>query len=537
MVLRHLREFWRGWDVDVLIGRGKASAVRHLCRTVYERDVDAPPDRGVYTRVEDLGWFENYTCDPRYPQTKPTNCLKEVFGIEPQLTLFFYSFPRAGQSPAREYLEQIANGRKVLALHYQGNTSEGKKNLPHEVAAAVCTFARRCGWVTVILDWDRRTPLADGVHVFNPGADHPVWGGSGTGDAAAIAALIEAADLFVGVDSGPLHVAMGVASTPAIGVWLEHSPVQFCDLGGHVLHLVPENWRTKPPVNGDSGVSAFMAGYYKLREYGIGAGMHPGTGKALIEELAVRMGSDPQPDSGLLSWGGWWLHPDNVYQDLIVVQDVFDRDAYQLRHLPSNVGPGEVVVDIGAHIGAFARKWGRKNPAAKIYCVEVCPENLPALRANVGDVATIQQAACTYETGPLALLNACYSNCESTGGSTVVPDNGGALLAPQDAGRYLEDRRPIERVTLEEIMSVLKVDHIDVLKLDCEGSEYSILKHSPAVHDGRVRFILGEYHGVARWNEFRARVFPGWDYGHMFESGECGIFHLRNPHPCPSPPT
>lgn len=533
VVLRHLHEFWRDWDVDVLIGRGKASAVRHLCRRVYEEGVDAAPDRGVYSRVENLGWYENYSRDPRYPQTKPTNCLKEVFGIEPQSHLYFYSFPRAGQSPAREYLEQIANGRKKLVLHYQGNTSETKKNLPHEVAAAVCTFARRCGWVVVILDWDRRTPLADNVHVFNPGAEHPIWGGSGTGDAGAIAALIEASDLFVGVDSGPLHVAAGVSSTPAIAVWLEHLPVQFCDLGEHVLHLVPDNWRSKPPVNGDPGVSAFMAGWYRLRQYGIGAGMHPGTGKALIEELAARMGSDPQPDNGLLSWGGWWLHPDNVYQDLIVVQDVFDRDAYQLRHLPSDVGPGEVVVDIGAHIGAFARKWHGKNPEAKIYCVEVCPENLPALRANVGDFAVIQQAACTYDTGPLALLNACYSNCESTGGSTVVSDTGGTLLAPQDVGRYLEDRRPIQRVTLEQIMSALAVDHIDVLKLDCEGSEYSILEHSPAVHDGRVRFVLGEYHGVARWNEFRARVFPGWDYGHMFESGECGIFHLRSPHPCP----
>lgn len=725
VVLRHLHEFWRDWDVDVLIGRGKAPAVRHLCRRVYEEGVDAAPDRGVYSRVENLGWYENYSRDSRYPQTKPTNCLKEVFGIEPQSHLFFYSFPRAGQSPAREYLEQIARGRKVLVLHYQGNTSETKKNLPHEVAAAVCTFARRCGWVVVILDWDRRTPLADNVHVFNPGAEHPIWGGSGTGDAGAIAALIEAADLFVGVDSGPLHVAAGVSSTPAIAVWLDHLPVQFCDLGEHVLHLVPENWRSKPPVNGDSGVSAFMAGWYRLREYPIADGLHYGANLGLIGalsetmqplgncgdgldefraklrenfhpddlskftwwlsyyetlhtlagtlapktivEIGVRAGysgltfldaspectitgidfygnekttnthggraefveharkilpedrytlvvgnsqqmaelpkadlvyidgdhtfdgcshdlelaakaaswilvddydsistvrqacdqwadrhpefctnrvdnfhsglfmawKQPPLDGNLILRRGFWVRADNVQQDQVIIRDVFEEDAYQLRHLPSNVGPGEVVVDVGAHIGAFARKWHGKNPEAKIYCVEVCPENLPALRANVGDFADIQQAACTYETGPLALLNACYSNCESTGGSTVVSDTGGTLLAPQDAGRYLEDRRPIQRVTLEDIMSALAVDHIDVLKLDCEGSEYSILEHSPAVHDGRVRFVLGEYHGVARWNEFRARVFPGWDYGHMFESGECGIFHLRSPHPCP----
>ena len=245
----------------------------------------------------------------------------------------------------------------------------------------------------------------------------------------------------------------------------------------------------------------------------------------------------PLLDGHLILRREFWVRVDNVQQDQVIIRDIFEEDAYQLRHFPSNVGPGEIVVDIGAHIGAFARLWHEKNRHATIVCVEVCPENIPALLANVESFAKVRQAACTYEIGPMALLNACYSNCESTGGSTVVLDTVEPLLAPQDRGRYLEDRRPITKVTLEEIMASLQVDRIDLLKLDCEGSEYSILQHSPAVHDGRVRAIVGEYHGVDRWNKFRARVLPGWDYGHMFESGECGIFHLRSPHPSPSPST
>jgi FkbM family methyltransferase len=539
VVLRHLRECWPDWDVDVLIGRGKGAAVRGLCRAVFEKGVGDPP-AGPYDRVENLGWYENYNRDPSLPQTKPTNCLKEVFGINPRLELFRYSLTptEEQQLAAEEYLTAVSTSwrRKVLILHYQGNTSETRKNLPHEVAAAVCTFARRCGWCVVILDWDGRTPLVDNRHVFNPGAAHPMWGGTGTGDAGMVAALIQQADLFIGVDSGPLHVAVGCPQTPAIGVWLEHSPVQFCDLGEHVTHLVPEDWRQRPPVNGDGEVSAFMAGRYVLKQYGVANGLHPGAGRALVEELAIRSdASIAAPDNGLLAWGGWWLHADNIYQDLIVVQDVYDRDSYQTKHFPSNVGPGEIVVDIGAHIGAFARLWHEKNRRATIVCVEVCPENIPALLANVSAFAEVRQAACTYEIGPMALLNACFNNCESTGGSTVVLDTAEPLLAPQDRGRYLEDRRPITKVTLEEILESLQVNRIDLLKLDCEGSEYSILQHSPAVHDGRVRAIVGEYHGVDRWNEFRARVLPGWDYGHMYEHGECGIFHLRSPHPAPAP--
>lgn len=729
VVLRHLRECWPDWDVDVLIGRGKGAAVRGLCRAVFEEGAGDPP-AGPYDRVENLGWYENYNRDPSLPQTKPTNCLKEVFGITPRLELFRYSFTptEEQQLAAREYLASVSVGgrRKVLILHYQGNTSETRKNLPHEVAAATCTFARRCGWCVVILDWDGRTPLVDNRHVFNPGAAHPMWGGTGTGDAGMVAALIQQADLFIGVDSGPLHVAVGCPQAPAIGVWLEHSPVQFCDLGEHVTHLVPEDWRQRPPVNGDGEVSAFMAGRYVLREYPTAEGLHSGANMGLVEllaskmrvpelenerlasftdklranfhpedlprfvwwlsyyhglhriaeslkprqilEIGVRAGysgltfldavpncevtgidfyGDEQavnthggkrrfqeharkilpedrytleiidtatllelPPADLVyidgdhtregclrdlrlaaaaarkailvddydsissvreacdqfanespGWHSWQLdnyhsgfmlfervqqyeelihrrdflvRPGNIRQDLEIIIDVFERDTYQTKHFPSNVDPEEVVVDIGAHIGAFARLWHRKNPQATIVCVEVCPENLPALRSNVSAFAKVRQAACTYEIGPMALLNACFSNCESTGGSTVVLDTVEPLLAPQDRGRYLEDRRPIVKVTLEEIMASLQVDKIDLLKLDCEGSEYSILQHSPAVHDGRVRAIVGEYHGVARWNEFRARVLPGWDYGHMFESGECGIFHLRSPHSAPT---
>lgn len=46
-------------------------------------------------------------------------------------------------------------------------------------------------------------------------------------------------------------------------------------------------------------------------------------------------------------------------------------------------------------------------------------------------------------------------------------------------------------------MAALGGNRIDVLKSDCEGAEYSILDHLPPVRDDRVRFVRGEYHGVA----------------------------------------
>jgi precorrin-6B methylase 2 len=116
---------------------------------------------------------------------------------------------------------------------------------------------------------------------------------------------------------------------------------------------------------------------------------------------------------------GFWVRADNEEQDLVIVRDILQQDAYRTALLSGDAF--NVVIDVGAHIGTFAALWHAKNPRARIVCVEACPENIAALQKNVGSFATVIQAACTYDTRPLALLNAVRPNCESTGGSMVVP--------------------------------------------------------------------------------------------------------------------
>lgn len=231
---------------------------------------------------------------------------------------------------------------------------------------------------------------------------------------------------------------------------------------------------------------------------------------------------------GLIQRCGIWVRDDNVRQDMVVVNDIFLQDAYKTKLLHPRQRRGEVVVDVGAHIGCFAKLWHQLDPTACILCVEACPENLEALRANVGDFASVVHAACTYEPGEMALLNTVQPHCENTGGSTVVPLKD-LDAAPDKLGEvYWRDRRSLPKVTLEDLMKRLGVDYIDVLKLDCEGSEYSILGKTPLLH--RIGFVLGEYHGRDRWNHFRAERLAAWDYGHMVDAGDFGgNFHYRNP--------
>lgn len=214
--------------------------------------------------------------------------------------------------------------------------------------------------------------------------------------------------------------------------------------------------------------------------------------------------------------------------DLVVVRDIYHNDAYRLGLLDvERVASWRVVVDVGAHIGAFARKVHELNPDAVIVCVEADELNMPALRENA-PFAHIVHGACSYDPRPLTFWSSVAKpNCSNTGGGRLVP----AFAEMNASDELLYYRRAAPPVlTLEalrdKVSDVVPGFDIDLLKLDCEGSEFSILANCEL---DRVEFIVGEYHGEHQWNLLREWRMPSWDYGHMSRSGDLGNFHLRNP--------
>ena len=66
-----------------------------------------------------------------------------------------------------------------------------------------------------------------------------------------------------------------------------------------------------------------------------------------------------------------------------VIAHSFERDMY-LRTVPEFVlRPNVVIIEIGAHIGAFALYVGSKAPQGKIYAIEACRETYELLERNV----------------------------------------------------------------------------------------------------------------------------------------------------------
>lgn len=174
------------------------------------------------------------------------------------------------------------------------------------------------------------------------------------------------------------------------------------------------------------------------------------------------------------------------------------------------------VVDVGAHIGAFACWLHGLNPEAEIVTVEPDRDNYELSLHNLPAVCSITPycGAVWYGDDPVVLD--AFREPDNPGSHTLRPARDG-----ENAYHGL-------RYTLEE----LAVDHdwpnIDALKLDCEGSEYNILAHAPLAVLRGCQVIVGEYHdGPDRFRtECIARLAAWFDVVFLGTTAPLGFFCL-----------
>lgn len=214
-------------------------------------------------------------------------------------------------------------------------------------------------------------------------------------------------------------------------------------------------------------------------------------------------------------WTGLWVNADRVAADEGGLADAYDADVYGINELVDV----EYALDIGAHVGGASALLRQRFPHARIVAVECCPENIPALRANVGSFAEVIQAAVSYEPGELMLASTVYEDCRTSGSSVVTTReawNAGDVPWTWYRHDYHLDDRAMDKVTIEELMGGCDLPRIDFVKMDCEGSEISILENCACLD--KIRLIAGEYHSVDALRSIE-RLKDGtlttWD-GHLF---------------------
>ena len=148
--------------------------------------------------------------------------------------------------------------------------------------------------------------------------------------------------------------------------------------------------------------------------------------------------------------------------------DILLDDCYSLAAIPDDV---KTVIDIGSHAGLFAVAARRRWPNAVIHCYE--PNQ--CLRVHWSRQAD-QVGFDVYE-------EAVGESAAKVG--LVTNDDSVQVRAIEIPGG------PIHQSAFSEAVKRIGGD-VDVVKLDCEGGEWSILKDAQAWQN--IRFLTMEFH-------------------------------------------
>jgi FkbM family methyltransferase len=148
------------------------------------------------------------------------------------------------------------------------------------------------------------------------------------------------------------------------------------------------------------------------------------------------------------------------------------------------IGAGDTVIDIGANIGVFAAYAATRAAGVRVFAYEPFPENIAWLKRNVTESRLTNVEVRAQAVG----AETCVRTLQVDPGDWIMH----SLFARPDGTDA--QALAVECVSFDEVMNQPGVARCDLLKLDCEGSEYEILQGCAPDTLRRVRRIVGEFH-------------------------------------------
>jgi FkbM family methyltransferase len=180
--------------------------------------------------------------------------------------------------------------------------------------------------------------------------------------------------------------------------------------------------------------------------------------------------------------------PESLY---LVFKEIFMSDVYNINSLVGILPDDPLVIDIGANAGFFDILLLSKIKNAQIYAYEPMASNVDRMRSvassnfKFGESVIIKPFAVTGTPCEMLRIYAQDTDKNQVVASSVEgfnADNVKELLIPA--------------VSLSEIMEKMPKLSIDLLKMDCEGSEYDIIFNTPAELIQRIETMLIEVHNI-----------------------------------------
>lgn len=161
--------------------------------------------------------------------------------------------------------------------------------------------------------------------------------------------------------------------------------------------------------------------------------------------------------------------------DRMIVKEIFLHEIYNKYGIA--VSPGDTVIDIGANIGSFTLYAAKRSGTGMVHAFEPFPDNFSMLQQQV-------------EVNHLHNIIAVKKGLSDTDGFhdlylSGINTGGHSMQFEQAAGKVT-----IETTTLRDYCNTNGISHIHFMKIDCEGSEFNILKHDLSVLDITDKIIM-----------------------------------------------
>lgn len=161
-----------------------------------------------------------------------------------------------------------------------------------------------------------------------------------------------------------------------------------------------------------------------------------------------------------------------------LIESIFE-DAYQLEKIPLDRNHHCKILDIGANVGAFAIAARSHFPHATIHCYE----------PNRG----LEEYLKLQAFGVQAKYYLEAVGCEE--GSFGSDERQNEVLQ-SDSVTVMDFTKPGNIKTIPLSAAIERIGgYVDILKLDCEGSEWVILKDREALK--KVRYLTMEFHRMS----------------------------------------
>lgn len=143
------------------------------------------------------------------------------------------------------------------------------------------------------------------------------------------------------------------------------------------------------------------------------------------------------------------------------------------------IDDNDLIIDVGAHIGLFSLLASQFCKKGKIFSFEPIKENFELLKENVRINGIRNISIFNEAVSDISSKITLYQNEDEAGHSKFVKTFNSVQ---------------VNAISIKEFFDNKNIENCNLLKLDCEGSEYEIIESLPTNYFNKLDKIIIEYH-------------------------------------------